>query len=248
PFRLLPAIEVLYGVSIREVLPERSRRRAAPRSSPSRSWRDCQGDGGERAGGHGAAGGMSPMEPRERALPGGRNGERDTGGDPETGLEDGGSFGRPGTPQRIQEGGKKYQCPECEKSFKTNGYFQRHFENHLKIHSFGNPHKCFECGKNFSNRADLNQHERIHTGEKPYKCFECGRSFRHRSSHERHQRIHTGEKPFKCFVCGKSFMWKELYRGSALQCHKKSILERNHINATNVETASVQEKTCVDMK
>uniref|UniRef100_A0A8C5SKT4 C2H2-type domain-containing protein n=1 Tax=Laticauda laticaudata TaxID=8630 RepID=A0A8C5SKT4_LATLA len=162
---------------------ERPRRAALPGPGA-----DSPGDSGERPGGSGAAGGMSPGGLRER----------------HPGLE-----GRPGYPQRIQEGGKRYRCPECEKSFKRND----HLEKHLRIHGFGNPHKCFECGKNFSRRADLNQHQRIHTGEKPYKCLECGKCFSQRSTLEAHQRIHTGEKPFKCLECGKRFSQSSsLYR------------------------------------
>ncbi|ETE66259.1 hypothetical protein L345_07969, partial [Ophiophagus hannah] len=55
---------------------------------------------------------MSPGGPRERWLAGGRCGEEDTGGDSETGQEGGESFKRPGNPRMIQEGGKRYQCPE----------------------------------------------------------------------------------------------------------------------------------------
>ncbi|XP_060541573.1 zinc finger protein 92 homolog isoform X3 [Pantherophis guttatus] len=88
------------------------------------------GDGGERPGGSGAAGGMSPGGAWERRLPGGRCGKEEMGGDPETGLEGGGFFGSPRKLRRIQEEAKEYQCPECETFFTRNGHLQRHISIH----------------------------------------------------------------------------------------------------------------------
>ncbi|XP_058015729.1 zinc finger protein 566-like [Ahaetulla prasina] len=141
---------------------------------------------------------MSPGGARERRLPGGRCGEEETGGDPETVLEGGGSFGRPGRPPRIQEGGKEHQCPECEKCFRTNRDLQRH----QRIHLGEKLYKCLECGKSFSRNSNLYRHQRIHFGEKLNKCLEGGGSF---GSPGRPQRIQEGGKEYQCPECGKTF-------------------------------------------
>ncbi|XP_026550489.1 gastrula zinc finger protein XlCGF49.1-like, partial [Notechis scutatus] len=159
------------------------------------------GDGGERPRGPWAAGRMSPGRPRQRRLPGGRCKEKDTSEDPETGLEGGGSVRRPGRPRRTQEEGKRFQCPECEKSFTTNG----NLKVHLNIHSRDQSFKCLECGKSFNYRSNLSTHQIIHTGEKPHKCLECGKSFSLKHHLYKHQKTHSGEKPYKCLDCGKSF-------------------------------------------
>ncbi len=35
-------------------------------------------------------------------------------------------------------------------------------------------HDCSECGKKFTQSANLQVHMRKHTGERPYECSECG--------------------------------------------------------------------------
>ncbi|XP_026568254.1 gastrula zinc finger protein XlCGF7.1-like, partial [Pseudonaja textilis] len=132
---------------------------------------------------------MSPGGPRESRLRGGRCGEKDTSEDPETGLEGGGSLRSPGRPRRTQEGGKRFQCPECEKSFKRKD----HLQSHLIIHTGEKPYKCLECGKSFRHISNLYTHQRIHTGEKRYKCLECGKSFNMSGNLHRHQKVHLNK-------------------------------------------------------
>uniref|UniRef100_M3XUK1 C2H2-type domain-containing protein n=1 Tax=Mustela putorius furo TaxID=9669 RepID=M3XUK1_MUSPF len=75
----------------------------------------------------------------------------------------------------------------------------------MRIQAEKKQYICTECGKAFSQSANLTVHERIHTGEKPYKCKECGKAFSHSSNLVVHRRIHTGLKPYTCSECGKSF-------------------------------------------
>uniref|UniRef100_A0A8D2LAK8 C2H2-type domain-containing protein n=1 Tax=Varanus komodoensis TaxID=61221 RepID=A0A8D2LAK8_VARKO len=89
-------------------------------------------------------------------------------------------------------------------------------QQHQEIPTGEKPYRCFDCGKCFTQKANLVGHQRIHTGEKPFTCSQCGKSFTQRGSLIGHQRIHTGEKPYECYHCGKCFS-----EGGILKRHQR---------------------------
>ncbi|XP_032089079.1 zinc finger protein 572-like [Thamnophis elegans] len=124
-------------------------------------------------------------------------------------------------------GEKKYQCPECGKTFKRS----EHLQGHLKIHSGEKEYPCPECEKYFRTKDLLKSHLKIHTEEKPYnalrstqerkshKCIECGKeaSVRRSTFINIKGKFHSGEKPHKCLECGKGFSQRATFihmRGS----------------------------------
>ncbi|XP_055837235.1 chorion transcription factor Cf2 isoform X1 [Episyrphus balteatus] len=106
----------------------------------------------------------------------------------------------------------RHKCPECPRTFKTQGTLAMH----RKIHSGEadytpkeRPYSCSYCGKCFTQSNTLKQHTRIHTGEKPFRCGYCGRAFTVKDYLNKHITTHTGEKPFRCVYCNKAFSVKD---------------------------------------
>ncbi|XP_055837236.1 chorion transcription factor Cf2 isoform X2 [Episyrphus balteatus] len=111
----------------------------------------------------------------------------------------------------------RHKCPECPRTFKTQGTLAMH----RKIHSGEadytpkeRPYSCSYCGKCFTQSNTLKQHTRIHTGEKPFRCVYCNKAFSVKDYLTKHIRTHTGEKPYACPYCDKRFTQR-----SALTVH-----------------------------
>ncbi|XP_064172245.1 zinc finger protein 70-like [Anguilla rostrata] len=100
-----------------------------------------------------------------------------------------------------------YRGEKQHRCFQCGKFFSQvcNLKTHLQIHTGERPYACTWCGKSFTQSADLRRHQRIHTGEKPHRCTWCEKSFTQIGNLKRHLRIHTGERPYCCALCGKSF-------------------------------------------
>lgn len=71
------------------------------------------------------------------------------------------------------------------------------------------PYTCprENCGKSFTQAANLRMHLQSHDGQKPFKCEHCHKSFSQSGNLKTHVRRHTGERPFVCTYegCEKKF-------------------------------------------
>ncbi|XP_033483956.2 uncharacterized protein LOC117257763 isoform X3 [Epinephelus lanceolatus] len=111
-------------------------------------------------------------------------------------------------------GERRFACEECDHRATTRGGLQMHIK---AIHRNERPFVCHICGYASSLKNNLKLHMRIHTDDRPYQCHLCGKTFRTQGVLDSHHRTHTGERPFSCDVCEQRFTEK-----SALVRHKAS--------------------------
>ncbi|XP_037004965.2 zinc finger protein 366 [Artibeus jamaicensis] len=98
---------------------------------------------------------------------------------------------------------KRWQCPNCEKSY-TSKY---NLVTHILGHSGIKPHACTRCGKLFKQLSHLHTHMLTHQGTRPHKCQVCHKAFTQTSHLKRHMMQHSEVKPHNCRVCGRGFAY-----------------------------------------
>ncbi|XP_076122402.1 uncharacterized protein LOC143102567 [Alosa pseudoharengus] len=130
---------------------------------------------------------------------------------------------------------RPYAFSACGKAFFQASSLREHIRTHKKKKSVVDsalehravtsvarpkPHKCADCSKAFSFKAQLQVHQRKHTGEKPYACDICEKAFSQLAGLQVHQLMRhdkTGKlRVFECDVCEK-----KLPSSSALLAHKQ---------------------------
>ncbi|XP_053551041.1 zinc finger protein 646 [Bombina bombina] len=91
------------------------------------------------------------------------------------------------TKQRTETGfhQRPFRCEVCGRSYRHAGSLINHKQSH-KTGVF----RCSICQKRFFNLMAMKNHNRIHFELKRHKCFDCGKAFRLRKQLDTHQRIH----------------------------------------------------------
>ncbi|XP_018539870.1 zinc finger protein 585A isoform X1 [Lates calcarifer] len=117
------------------------------------------------------------------------------------------------SPQPLADEEGRFNCPDCEKSFK----FQSLLKAHQRIHTGEQPFLCSQCGRRFSFKQSLERHKQTHKSGRKYECLICGEFFKSLVAQREHKSTHMENGEYLCSECGRAFVWK-----SALVRHLKT--------------------------
>nr|CAD7425937.1 unnamed protein product [Timema monikensis] len=78
----------------------------------------------------------------------------------------------------VHSNTKNYECPVCNKCFKT----MKDLRNHFVFHTDIKPYKCNRCTSTFYQKAGLKRHSSVHMSEKEFKCPYCDVRFKYKGS------------------------------------------------------------------
>lgn len=168
--------------------------------------------------------------------------------------------------KRHNEENKKFKCEVCGWKFLERHKLKLHMQSHKPKSEQTLPHMCDVCGRQFYNKATLDDHRNTHTGHRPFTCDICSCSFSHRIGLKRHQAVHATTKPYKCTMCNKEFSFKAKLdehtithtgegKFSCTNCGKifttKSSLKRHTENCSNkismrIESVPVAEPVSIE--
>lgn len=99
---------------------------------------------------------------------------------------------------------KEFECPECNKRFKTFRQLGWHKKTHEKPLT---DVRCPQCEKTFKNMVSFKTHMKLHRGSKKFACTDCPKAFYTKAKLQEHMNSHTGRRPFGCPIdnCSKVF-------------------------------------------
>ncbi|XP_058058487.1 zinc finger protein 260-like isoform X1 [Anopheles bellator] len=139
---------------------------------------------------------------------------------------------------KEEEGGYRFTCSLCERSFQRKHNLEKHNCRFYKEHvgQGGMPAKqCQYCDFQSPSAKDLYNHQRRHqdASQENIYCTLCDRRFSSTSGLKYHLKRHTGIKAFTCLYCGKKFTANSNLNAHVRQAHSEHKMNPcNECNAT----------------
>lgn len=118
-----------------------------------------------------------------------------------------------------EEQSKKYNCPECTKSFGTKAGLRYHSN---VVHQVGSKYICEHCNKVFFYHVPYKSHLLYAHGEKKIVCETCGEMFFTVSKLNTHiNAVHRNAQTWSCDECSCKFTTSTAYRHHMHVKHQK---------------------------